>query len=75
MSCSTLESIRTFFHCTLLYIVELIKLTRGRFRFSCSICGCILLAAGLYCVLWGKNKEIKEEATKELSDSKEEIIL
>ncbi|CAI9778026.1 unnamed protein product [Fraxinus pennsylvanica] len=40
-----------------------------------SICGCMLLAAGLYCVLWGKNKEIEEEATKGQSDSKEEIIV
>ncbi|KAL2503694.1 WAT1-related protein [Abeliophyllum distichum] len=40
-----------------------------------SICGGILLAVGLYCVLWGKNKEIKEKATNEQSDSKEEIIV
>ncbi|CAI9763955.1 unnamed protein product [Fraxinus pennsylvanica] len=40
-----------------------------------SICGGLLLAGGLYCVLWGKDKEIKEEAIREQSDFKEEIIV
>lgn len=31
-----------------------------------SVCGAMLLVGGLYCVLWGKNKEAKseEEAAK-----------
>ncbi|KAL3845433.1 hypothetical protein ACJIZ3_002836 [Penstemon smallii] len=40
-----------------------------------SICGGMLLVGGLYCVLWGKNKEAEIEANKEKPDSKEEITI
>ncbi|KAI3464645.1 hypothetical protein Pfo_021308 [Paulownia fortunei] len=40
-----------------------------------SICGGMLLIAGLYCVIWGKNKEAEKEANKEKPDAKEETIV
>ncbi|XP_073148059.1 WAT1-related protein At1g43650-like [Henckelia pumila] len=41
-----------------------------------SICGGILLVGGLYCVLWGKNKEVQVEANKDQqADSKAETIV
>ena len=30
----------------------------------CSICGSMLLIVGLYCVLWGKKKQVKSEDDK-----------
>lgn len=38
----------------------------------CSICGGMLLVGGLYCVLWGKKKEVENEADKGATESKEE---
>lgn len=40
-----------------------------------SVCGGILLVGGLYCVLWGKHKEVEEEANKEQADTKAETIV
>ncbi|KAK4490191.1 hypothetical protein RD792_000848 [Penstemon davidsonii] len=40
-----------------------------------SICGGMLLVGGLYCVLWGRNKEAEIEANKEKPDSKDEITI
>ncbi|KAI3460495.1 hypothetical protein Pfo_017158 [Paulownia fortunei] len=37
-----------------------------------SICGGMLLMGGLYCVVWGKNKEAEKEANKDATESKEE---
>ncbi|KAL8524495.1 hypothetical protein ACS0TY_014184 [Phlomoides rotata] len=37
-----------------------------------SICGGILLVAGLYCVIWGRNKEAQNEANSEKTDPKED---
>ncbi|KAA8537896.1 hypothetical protein F0562_027524 [Nyssa sinensis] len=40
-----------------------------------SVCGAILLAGGLYSVLWGKNKEGKSERNEQRPERKEETVL
>ncbi|XP_073285979.1 WAT1-related protein At1g43650 [Primulina huaijiensis] len=40
-----------------------------------SICGGILLVGGLYCVLWGKNKEVEVQANTDKADTKAETIV
>ncbi|KZV16561.1 hypothetical protein F511_11393 [Dorcoceras hygrometricum] len=40
-----------------------------------SICGGILLVGGLYCVLWGKNKELQVEANQDQPTTKVETIV
>ncbi|KAK6115036.1 hypothetical protein DH2020_007305 [Rehmannia glutinosa] len=40
-----------------------------------SICGGFLLVGGLYCVIWGKNKEAEKKVNEEKTDAKEETIV
>ncbi|XP_057795506.1 WAT1-related protein At1g43650-like [Salvia miltiorrhiza] len=40
-----------------------------------SFCGGILLIAGLYCVIWGKNKETQMKENQEKVDIKEEMVV
>lgn len=41
----------------------------------CSALGCVLLVAGLYAFLWGKNKEVQSGAQQKSDPSKEEAHL
>ncbi|XP_047957858.1 WAT1-related protein At1g43650-like [Salvia hispanica] len=40
-----------------------------------SFCGAILLIGGLYCVIWGKNKETQIKENQEKVDAKEEMVV
>ncbi|KAH6824089.1 hypothetical protein C2S53_004055 [Perilla frutescens var. hirtella] len=40
-----------------------------------SFCGGILLIGGLYCVIWGKNRETQKEENQDKVDAKEETVV
>ncbi|XP_042035629.1 WAT1-related protein At1g43650-like [Salvia splendens] len=40
-----------------------------------SFCGAILLIGGLYCVIWGKNKETQINENQDKVDAKEEMVV
>ncbi|GFP97805.1 wat1-related protein at1g43650 [Phtheirospermum japonicum] len=63
----------TFTPLTLIFTAVLSAFIWKEMLYLGSICGGMLLIGGLYCVIWGKNKEASQkEANEEITDAKEE---
>lgn len=59
----------------LIFVVPLAKILTIFFFFFGSVCGAILLVGGLYCVLWGKNREVVSDINGQKSEGKDETML